>query len=188
MCARRFSIKQKAVGRRQKAVSVWQRDSRIFNRRRSQRLPTAYCFLPSFLPQPLSTSTVTRRRPVSSPSGSAPGAVAGGRGAAAPAGLVAERLGSGGDGGPRARRRQADGLGVLQVGVNRGDDDARLDRDQVNADERDANPRVNDDAFVQHAVEHVYQTGSAGRSLNSHVVSSLPKMSRNFSADEEVKR
>src|SRR5947209_3157294 len=55
-------------------------------------------------------------------------------------------------------------------GVNGGDDDARLDRDQVNADQRDANPRVNDDAFIQHAVEHVYQTGSAGCSLNSHVV------------------
>src|SRR3712207_8740472 len=41
--------------------------------------------------------------------------------------------------------RQADGLGVLEVGVDGGDDDARLDRDQVDADERDADPRVDED-------------------------------------------
>src|SRR3712207_9529419 len=73
--------------------------------------------------------------------------------------------------------RQADGLGVLEVGVDGGDDDARLDRDQVDADERDADPRVDDDALVQHAVEHVNQAGSAGCPLNSHWVgSSLPRM------------
>src|SRR5947208_3035918 len=91
------------------------------------------------------------------------------RGAASPR-LLAERLRPWPHGRARDRGRQADGLRVLQVGVYGGDDDASLDRDQVNADERDANPRVYDDALVQHAVEHVYQTGSAGCSLNSHVV------------------
>src|SRR3712207_3637689 len=63
----------------------------------------------------------------------------------APARLVGERLGPRPHGRARDGGRQADGLGVLEVGVDGGDDDARLDRDQVDADERDADPRVDED-------------------------------------------
>jgi hypothetical protein len=54
-----------------------------------------------------------------------------------------------------------DRLGVLEVGVDRGHDDARLDRQEVDADERDANPGIDDDAFVQHSIENIDETRTA---------------------------
>src|SRR5581483_5696750 len=62
----------------------------------------------------------------------------------------------------------ADCLGVFQISVNGGDDDARFHRDQVNADQRNSDPGINDDAFVQHAVENVNETSSARYSLYRH--------------------
>src|SRR5690348_15222566 len=42
----------------------------------------------------------------------------------------------------RHRLRDTHGLGVFEVGIDGGDDDARLDRDQVDADQRHAHPRI----------------------------------------------
>jgi hypothetical protein len=50
---------------------------------------------------------------------------------------------------------QADGIGVLQVSIDGRDYNARLNRDQVNTDEGDTYPRVNNDAFVQYTIENV---------------------------------
>src|SRR5581483_4366099 len=68
------------------------------------------------------------------------------------------------------RRGDAHRLGVPQVGVDRGDDDAGFDGDQVDADERDAYPGVDDDAFVEDAVEDVDEARAAGCSFNWHLV------------------
>ena len=68
----------------------------------------------------------------------------------------------------RHRRHLADRFRVLQVGVDRGDDDARFDGDQVDADERDADPGVDDDALVEHAVENVDETRAACGAFNCH--------------------
>ena len=69
---------------------------------------------------------------------------------------------------PRDRRDLADRFGVLQVGVDRRDDDARLDGDQVDADQRHAHPGIDDDALVQDAIENVDETCSACCSFNCH--------------------
>jgi hypothetical protein len=61
---------------------------------------------------------------------------------------------------------------VVQVGLKGGDDHSRFDGQQVDADERKAHPTINDDAFVQHSVEHVYYACASGRSFKSHVSSS----------------
>src|SRR6266702_5553803 len=64
------------------------------------------------------------------------------------------------------RTDRADGLRVAQVGVDRSDHDAGFDRDQVDADQGDAYPRVDDDAFVQNAVKDVDETRAAWGSFN----------------------
>src|SRR5205823_2467235 len=38
----------------------------------------------------------------------------------------------------------------------------------VDADEGHAHPRINDDAFVQHAVENIDDAGSSGRTFERH--------------------
>ena len=68
----------------------------------------------------------------------------------------------------RRRRDLADRFGVLQIRVDRGDDDARLDRDEVDAHQRDADPGIDDDAFVQDAIENVDETCSTCCSFNGH--------------------
>ena len=56
-------------------------------------------------------------------------------------------------------RKLSDGLRVPQVSVNRRNDHSRFNRNQVDADERHTNPRINDDVLVQHVVEHVDDAG-----------------------------
>ena len=72
-------------------------------------------------------------------------------------GLVRLRV----DGRLRDRCDLTDRLGVLEVGVDRRDDDASFDRDEVDADQRNADPRVDDDPLVEDAIEHVDETRSA---------------------------
>src|SRR3954469_3126676 len=55
----------------------------------------------------------------------------------------------------RSGRRQAYCFGVLEVGVDRCHDDSRFDRHQIDADEGDAHPRVDDDTLVENAVENI---------------------------------
>ena len=69
---------------------------------------------------------------------------------------------------PRDRSDLADRFGVLQVRVDRRDDDARFDGDQVDADQRDAHPGVDDDALVQDAIQNVDETCAACCSFNCH--------------------
>src|SRR5262249_6992839 len=59
-------------------------------------------------------------------------------------------------------------LGVLQVCVDRRDDDTCFDGDEVDADQRDADPGVDDNSLVEHAVEDVDETGAAGCTFNGH--------------------
>ena len=66
----------------------------------------------------------------------------------------------------RDQAGKPDRIGVLQISVDGSDDDAGLDRDQVNAHERDPHPGVNDDPFVQDAIENIDKAGSAGYTLN----------------------
>ena len=49
----------------------------------------------------------------------------------------------------RDRGDRADGLGVLQVGLDRSNNDTRLDRDEVDADQGDANPCVDHDSLCR---------------------------------------
>ena len=69
----------------------------------------------------------------------------------------------------RDRRDRTDRLGVLEVRVDRGDDDARLDGDEVDADEGHAHPRVDDDPLVENAIENVDEARSTRCAFNGHV-------------------
>ena len=64
----------------------------------------------------------------------------------------------------------SDCFGIAEIGVDRRDNDTRFNGKQVNANERDAHPGVDDDAFVEDAVEHIDQTGAAGCTLHRHGV------------------
>lgn len=46
--------------------------------------------------------------------------------------------------------------------------DARLDRDQVDADQRDPGRRVDDDALVEHPVKHLNLSCGATHALDGH--------------------
>ena len=47
-----------------------------------------------------------------------------------------------------------------EVRVDRRDEDPHLDRNEIDTDERNANPSVDDDAFVEHTIEYVYDAGA----------------------------
>ena len=49
---------------------------------------------------------------------------------------------------------KADGFGVFEPGLDRGDDGAKLDREQFDAHEGDSHEGVDDDALVEDAVDH----------------------------------
>src|SRR5215470_4435588 len=68
----------------------------------------------------------------------------------------------------RGRRRCADSLGVLQIRIDRGNDYARFNGDQVDAHEGHPDPGVDDDPLVEDTIEHVNQTAAAGRPFNCH--------------------
>src|SRR3954467_6440651 len=55
----------------------------------------------------------------------------------------------------RDRCRDADGLGVLEVRVDRSHDDSCFDGHEVDADQRHTDPRVDDDTLVEYAIEYV---------------------------------
>jgi len=69
----------------------------------------------------------------------------------------------------RDQAGKTNSVGVLQVRVDRGHYHARFDRDQIDADQRDAHPRIDHDAFVEYAIEYVNKTGTAGYAFNSHL-------------------
>src|SRR5215813_6065717 len=73
----------------------------------------------------------------------------------------------------RGRRRRADRLGILQIRVDRGDDNARFNGDQIDADQGHPDPRVDDDPLVEDPIEHVDQTAAAGGPFNCHRITPL---------------
>src|SRR5580692_2661497 len=74
----------------------------------------------------------------------------------------------------------SDGVGTIQVRRDRGHDDPRLDRDQVDADQRDAHPCVDDDPLVKNTVEHVDDTGAGRTTLERHQLSPTPSRARSI--------
>jgi hypothetical protein len=56
---------------------------------------------------------------------------------------------------PRHKANKSDRIGIFQIGVNGGDDYARFDGNQINSDQGDTNPGINDDSFVQYAIENI---------------------------------
>ena len=57
---------------------------------------------------------------------------------------------------------------MCEVCRNRGDDDAGLDRNQVDANEGQAYPRVDDDPLVEDAIENIDLASGAGGALDGH--------------------
>ena len=53
-----------------------------------------------------------------------------------------------------------EGVGVPEVGIYRSHQDPHLDRNQVDTGQRHAHPPVDDDAFVENAIKHVYDAGA----------------------------
>src|SRR5208283_870319 len=66
-------------------------------------------------------------------------------------------------GGAGGRRGQANGLGVLEVRLDRRDHDASFDGKQLDADQGDLGPSVDDDTLVQDPVDHFRETRAVGR-------------------------
>src|SRR2546422_957571 len=62
----------------------------------------------------------------------------------------------------------ADRFPVLQVRLDRCDDDARFHGDQVDTDQRNANPCVDDYPLVEYSIEDVDETCAACGSFNGH--------------------
>jgi hypothetical protein len=57
---------------------------------------------------------------------------------------------------------------VFQIGFNGRDDDSRFNGEQVNTNERNTDPRINDDALIQYVVKNVNDTRVAWRMFESH--------------------
>jgi len=64
---------------------------------------------------------------------------------------------------------------VSQICLDRRDDDARLDRNEIDPDECNAYPRIDDNAFVKNAVEDVDQIPAAILRVNQHGISHAPR-------------
>lgn len=76
--------------------------------------------------------------------------------------------------------QQANRLRVLQPCIDAGDDDARFHGDQVDADQRYTGPDVDDDAFVQDAVDDFSQTGGVGTLLIMRFLTPFPSLMINL--------
>src|SRR2546422_19591 len=59
---------------------------------------------------------------------------------------------------------------VLQVSGDRGDDDAGVDRHEIDACQRQPHPGIDDDALVENAIEHVDEAVRTGGTLDRHMV------------------
>jgi hypothetical protein len=57
---------------------------------------------------------------------------------------------------------------MTEDGFHRGDDDVCLEGYQIYPDQRYAKPRIDNDTFIEHAIENIHETGSAGRALGIH--------------------
>src|SRR5205807_6043603 len=50
---------------------------------------------------------------------------------------------------------ETDSVSVLEVGINGRHDNTGFNRDQVYADERNADPGINDDTFVEYSIQNI---------------------------------
>jgi hypothetical protein len=57
---------------------------------------------------------------------------------------------------------------VRQIGIYGSYNDTCFQLHQVNAPQRHLHPSVNHDAFVQHPIEHIYETRATGCVFDSH--------------------
>lgn len=60
------------------------------------------------------------------------------------------------------------GFSVIDVRLNGGHNHAGINCDQVKAGELEAYPGVNDDAFVQYAIQDIKKAGAAGLVFDDH--------------------
>src|SRR5579864_4088579 len=68
----------------------------------------------------------------------------------------------------RHRGDLADRFRILQVCVDRRDDDPRLDGDEIDAHQRNTNPGIDHDPLVEHAIEDIDETSTACCTFNRH--------------------
>jgi len=61
-----------------------------------------------------------------------------------------------------------EGFGVREIRRNRRDDDAGVDRHEFYSDQRYADPSVDDDAFVENAVEYIDEAWTNSNYLRGH--------------------
>ena len=65
--------------------------------------------------------------------------------------------------------RNADGVGIAQICLDRCDHDLHLESDEVDAGDGYPSPAVNHDALIEHAVQHVDERAAiAGRMQHGH--------------------
>src|SRR6185437_8465625 len=69
---------------------------------------------------------------------------------------------------PRAGSRETHCFRVLEICIDGRDDDARFNSHEVNTDQRDTDPGIDDDTLVEHSVEDVDEGTATGRTLDSH--------------------
>jgi len=50
---------------------------------------------------------------------------------------------------------ETNSVSILEVGINGRDDYASLNRNQVNADQRNADPGIDNDSFVEYSIENI---------------------------------
>jgi hypothetical protein len=73
---------------------------------------------------------------------------------------------------PRNQANESDSVRILQVRVDWCHDNSGFDRDQVDTDERNPNPGIDYDTFVQYPVKHVNKAGSAWYPFDRHAIPS----------------
>ena len=57
---------------------------------------------------------------------------------------------------------------MREIGAYGRDDDPGFHLKQVDADQRNSHPRIDDDALVQHSIKHVYKAGLGRRTFQRH--------------------
>src|SRR5256885_938534 len=69
---------------------------------------------------------------------------------------------------PGNARAQTERVRVLQIRLNRSDDDPCVDADEIDAGNGHAAPAIYDDPFVEHSVEHIDEGRVLKLDITSH--------------------
>src|SRR5690349_24032900 len=70
----------------------------------------------------------------------------------------------------RCRRHAADGFRVFQIRVDRRDDHACFDRDEVDTHQRYPYPRIDHDTLIENAIEYVDEGTTTRGAFDGHVL------------------